>query len=221
MSSPHDLLVASLPGPPEPAPEDTQALLERARAGDRSSANQLFGRYTERLRRIVIVRLGPRIRRYVESEDLVQETLCAALASLERGALPAERDLLDWLAGVATNRIRDLADHLEAAKRDVGRTEPLVPGTSTSPGPDPLDSQASPSEEAFQGELRVLLDELVWRLPEGHREVVLLRDYQGTEWERIAERLGTPSVHAAQQLHQRAWIKLRAMAVPRLADLQG
>jgi hypothetical protein len=49
--------------------------------------------------------------------------------------------------------------------------------------------------------------------------VVLLRDYHGAEWTEVARSLATPSVHAAQQLHQRAWIKVRALAAPRLAGL--
>jgi DNA-directed RNA polymerase specialized sigma24 family protein len=57
-------------------------------------------------------------------------------------------------------------------------------------------------------------------LPENYREVVLLRDYHGAEWDEVARALAVPGVHAAQQLHQRAWIRVRLLAAPRLAGLK-
>jgi len=218
-----DSLLESVPGPVTPELEQTLALLTRAREGDGAAANELFARYEERIRRIVRVRLGPGLRRWTESGDLVQETCRSALESLERLELESDFDLLDWLARIATNRIRDLVDHVHAARRDVDRVqslEPAAPGQLVGAALPP-DPRSSPSEHAFRGEVRSLLDEVVATLPEDYREVVLLRDYQGAGWPWIAQALGSTSVHAAQQLHQRAWIKVRALAAPRLAGLRG
>jgi DNA-directed RNA polymerase specialized sigma24 family protein len=83
----------------------------------------------------------------------------------------------------------------------------------------PACSGSTPSDQAFRSEVRALLDEVVASLPESYREVIVLRDYQGADWPEVARALATPSLHAAQQLHQRAWIKVRALAAPRLAGL--
>ena len=216
-----DPLLESVPGPAGQDLQNTLVLLGRARTGDREAANAVFTRYEERIRRIVRVRLGPVLRRWTESGDLVQETCQAALESLDKLDLSSEFDLVDWLSRVATNRIRDLVDHLHAKKRDVDRAQPLTPGPDDDSSNIELqaNSRASPSETAFRAEIRSLLDEIVSSLPDAYREAILMRDYHGADWPEVARALATPTVHAAQQLHQRAWIKVRLLAAPRIAGL--
>lgn len=223
MSDTTDPLFKSVPGPCRVDLENTLTLVERFRGGDQAAANELFARYEERIRRIVRVRLGPGLRRWVESGDLVQETCRAALQSLPSASLGTEFDLLDYLARVATNRIRDMADHLHAKKRDVQRLRDIASGDdeAAQTAEYAVDSQQSPSQVASRRELRELLDDVLATLPETYREVVLLRDYQAAEWTEVARLLQTPSVHAAQQLHQRAWIKIRLSAAPRLSGLRA
>jgi len=214
---PHrDPLLDSVPGAAESDLERTVVLLARVRAGDRAAANALFRRYEERLLRIVRVRLGSGVRRWTESGDVVQEVFQEALSKLVRMEPASEFDLLDWLGRVATHRIRDIVDHMHAAKRNVERSEEL---DGVAPGSLALE-QTSPSGQAYRAEVRALLDEIVSGLPESYREVILLRDYEGASWEEVARVLATPSLHAAQQLHQRAWIKVRDRAQPRLAGLE-
>ena len=169
------------------------------------------------------MRLGPRLRAWTESGDLVQETLRAAFLDL-RGGWEGELDLLDRLARIAMNRIRDLEDHLHAQRRDVRRVLPLGAGEGAAASaacarPAPLDPGPGVSEEAFLREVRAILDETVASLVDEYREVILLRDYQGASWEEVARALGRDSVHGVQQLHQRAWIKVRGRAAPRLKGL--
>lgn len=202
--------------------ERTRALVRRAQGGDCDALNTLCVRYDGRVRRIVRVRLGTGLRRWTESGDVVQDVFREALRKIESLDPASEFDLLDWLARVATNRIRDLVDHVGAEKRDVARQESVAAaddGESEAP-PFGVDEHTGPGEAAFLREVRALLDEVVAALPESYREVILLRDYQGADWPDVARLLGTPSLHAAQQLHQRAWIKARALAEPRLAGLR-
>jgi RNA polymerase sigma-70 factor (ECF subfamily) len=216
-----DPLIDSVPGLAPVELENTLALLARAGAGDREAANEVFTRYEERIRRIVRVRLGPSLRRWTESGDLIQETCRAAFEGLGKLELSSEFDFLDWLGRVATNRIRDYVDHVRAGKRDVARAVPLAvePDAHSASDASPADVRTGPSGEAFRLEVRELLDEIVAGLPESYREVVLLRDYQGADWPDVARTLATPGVHAAQQLHQRAWIRVREQAAPRLTGL--
>jgi DNA-directed RNA polymerase specialized sigma24 family protein len=64
-------------------------------------------------------------------------------------------------------------------------------------------------------EVREILDEEVAGLPDEQRRVVLLRDYIGEDWDRIAAELDREN-GAARQLHQRAWIRLRQALRPKL-----
>lgn len=190
-------------------------LLARAQAGDDAARDELVERYQERLLRIVRVRLGPRgrgLRRFLESTDVAQETWRAALAGLGGLRLGEGGDLSRWLARIATNEIRDLVDHVRAQRRARERERALESPSRI----EPADSVPGPDALAERAELGELLDATVSELPEDQREVVLLRDYCGADWASIAERLGRPSVHAAQQLHQRAWIQVRRRLGPRL-----
>ena len=212
-----DPLIASVPGSLSAVERvDVAALLARARDGDTEALGRLLESQRDRLRRIVKVRLGEGLRRFLSTSDVVQETHRAALESLQRLELTSERDLLAWLAQVATNRIRDQHDHYAARKRDATRD---VPWPDEGPGPveEALAArEPSPSVNAAGLEMAELVDDCLAELPPEYREVIVLRDYCGASWEHITAQLGDRSLHAVQQLHQRAWIKLRKLVLPQL-----
>ena len=220
MSDAGELLLSSCPGRPSGVElEASVALLARARAGEASALERLVQRHHEQLLRVVRVRLGKGMRRFLESCDVVQETYKALLVELPQLRLAGEGELVAWLARVATNRIRDAHDHAHAARRDPARAQPLegADAASEERGPAPPADVTPPPEAAFRAELRGVLDGALADLPEEQREVILLRDYCGSSWEHIADQLGRP-LHAAQQLHQRAWIRVRRKVEPRLRD---
>ena len=129
-------------------------------------------------------------------------------------------DLVQWLAQVATNRIRDQHDRIFAQKRDPERELELADGAVSESTPAPAAHLAaadtSPPDGAMRREVREVLDEAIASLSEEYREAILLRDFCGASWEHVARTLNRESVHAAQQLHQRAWMKVRKLAEPRL-----
>jgi RNA polymerase sigma-70 factor (ECF subfamily) len=217
-----DLLASSLPGAADELElSRSRALLERARAGEHVALAELLARHEPRLRRIVEIRLGEGLRQHLDATDVVQETYRAALQSLATLDLGPDRDLLAWLARVAVHRIQDEHDRLHAQKRDVRREVELAEPSGSTPGgpPELAASATSPSEGAARSEVRALVDAGVRGLPPDYREAILLRDYCGASWEHVARELGRPTVHAAQQLHQRAWIKLRRALEPRLRGM--
>ena len=214
-------LEESCPGPwPAQDGERPADLLARAQAGDAAALNDFVLRYHERLTRVVRIRLGPRgagLRRFLESTDVVQETWKAALNGIGDLRIQGDAQVLSWLARIATNEIHDLVDRVQAERRSLEREQPLA---EASVG-HPADSEAGPVTRAALSEASEILDRTLAELSLDYREVILLRDYCGDDWESIAARLGRGSVHAAQQLHQRAWIKVRRLAGPRLGGAGG
>lgn len=65
-----------------------------------------------------------------------------------------------------------------------------------------------------------IVDRAVMELPEPMREVVLHRDYLGASWPVATNAVGAPSEQAAQELHYRAWIRLRRALRERLSGLR-
>src|SRR5919198_1875777 len=105
---------------------ETQDLLRQVRAGDRQAFEQLFTRHQAYLRRLVELRLDPRLRSRVDPSDVVQEAHLEALkrlnAYLERPALPFRL----WLRQIASDRaLKARRHHLGAARRALGREVPL------------------------------------------------------------------------------------------------
>ncbi|MCE9593870.1 MAG: sigma-70 family RNA polymerase sigma factor [Planctomycetes bacterium] len=212
-----DLLSRSLSPEELPDPQRSLDLLARAQGGDRQALEDLLSRYQDRLRRIVRIQLGASLRRHCDSMDIVQNTFKAALPKIGDLQPRSAASLLQWLAMIATNQIRDEHDLWTTKKRDAGREVALDvdPGASGE-GLQPATPESTPIQRALMREIRDLLDEEVGRLPDDQRRVVLLRDYCGEDWDHIARELGRDNTHAVRQLHQRAWIRLRQALKPKL-----
>lgn len=212
MPDPSALLARSLSDADLPDPQTSLDLLALAQRGDQLALEDLITRYQDRLRRIVRIQLGgSALRRDYDSMDFVQGTFRAALPRIGELQPRSAAGLLQWLSLIATNQIRDACDHRNAARRDAGREVALDDAVA----PGLPDRAAAPDERALLAEVREMLDDEVSRLPADQRRVVLLRDYHGEDWERIAAELGRDN-GAARQLHQRAWIQLRRALRPRL-----
>lgn len=196
--------------PLDPAPPmaETLDLVRRGRGGDRSALDQLVARYQDRVRRIVSIRMGGQFRGVLDSLDLAQDTWMAALRGLSSFEPRGHGSVIAWLTRIAENQVLDAADRLNAARRDRRREE-----TADDAG---AASTPTPSETAARRELRDIYDECVAALEPAQREVVLLRDYSLLEWSEVRERMGSASVHAAQELHRRAQLKLGGLIKQRL-----
>jgi RNA polymerase sigma-70 factor (ECF subfamily) len=188
-------------------------LVLRAQGGDQDSLNRLCERYYDRVRKIVRLRLGARLRNSVDSGDILQETFLAAVRSLDSFEMREEASLVNWLSRLAERQIIAAADYHGAKKRDQRRNVPLTssPGSSQDLGrsgslpdermPLPLDATASEEEQR-------IVEACLAELPEEYRELILLRNYAGASWESVAEETGRPSAAAARMMHARAMVEL-------------
>ena len=64
------------------AEPDTEALLQRAAQGERAARSQLLDRHYQRLRRMVALRLDPRVAPRVDPSDVLQESLAEAVQQM-------------------------------------------------------------------------------------------------------------------------------------------
>jgi len=201
---------------------DSVELLDRAQQGDNDALNRLLERYQGRLRRIVRIRMSSKMRQNVESMDIVQGALEVAYRRIDKFEMRKPGSILHWLAKIAENKLRDENDYWNAERRDKGREEPMVFASDSSSGhARQLDANASnPADKASHRELQEIVDQTMEELPEDYREIILLRDYTGADWDYITELMQRPNVHAAQELHRRAWIRLRRHIRPKLSSME-
>ncbi len=204
-------------GTSDPESQATRSiqLVQQAQQGDREALDRLFARYYERVRGIVRIRLGPRLRGMLESGDILQETFIGAVRGFERFELRDEASLINWLSKIAENQIRGAARQATAQKRRRDLEESVAHVRSSIASgrlrPEPVADLPPPIEGLVRDEQVRLLERCMQQLKDEYREVILVRDYAGAAWEEVARLMQRPSANAARMLHSRALIELTAL----------
>lgn len=192
------------------AAERTQELVARAKEGDSFAWEQLCGVYGERIRRVIRLRMGGELRSQLDSMDLVQEAMIAAVQGLDRFQCRKEGDFLRWMASVAENKIRDQVDRMHAGKRDVRRQVPLEadkPQADAAGIQDQILAATTPSMLLSQSEDLDRLERAMDRLKPEYRQVLLLAKIEGFSHSEVGARLDrTPA--AVAKLLARALVAL-------------
>jgi RNA polymerase sigma-70 factor (ECF subfamily) len=194
----------------------TNRLLHRASGGDGASWGALLTRHEGRLRRMVALRLDPRLQGRIDPEDVVQEVHLAAsehLADyLRRPAMP----FFLWLRGIAGNKLlelhrRHLGTPMRDARRDVSLYRGPTPGaTSAALAARLLGHHTRPSEAAVRAEAKVRLQEALNAMDPIDREVLALRH---------VEQLTNAEAALSLGIQERAAAKRYLRALKRLKDI--
>lgn len=182
--------------------QESSILLAAARDGSKDALGAILDRYGERLLTLIRARLGPSLRREVESRDVLQETLLDAFRCLEQFRGEGTATFMGWMAGIAAHKILYQARHFRRLARDMRLRESwhsrLDPAARTIHGAVSrihLGRQARHLEQALDS------------LKESHREVILLRHYEELTYAEIGSRMGR-SEDAARMLFARAMAAL-------------
>lgn len=181
---------------PTPDPESTAALLERVRHGDAKAREQLFARYLPRLRRWARGRLPGHARDLGDTQDLVQSTLLASLAHIERFDDQREGALLAYLRTALINTLRNELRRVER--------RPLAQALDTGD----LERTADPTPRRLDSDEWLDYERALAQLPPPKREAVMLRLEFGMSYAEIAAAIDSPSEGAAQMMVSRALAEL-------------
>jgi RNA polymerase sigma-70 factor (ECF subfamily) len=158
--------------------------LKRAAAGDEDALNVLFSKHADRLKRMVRLRLHPRVRRRVSESDVIQEANLEAARHLGEYARDPRLPTYLWLRELTSLKLAELhRRHLDIEMRAVGReislhSGPLPQASSVSLAAQLLGGLTSPSEAAIKAEMRVQLQEALEALEPLDREVLALRHFE-------------------------------------------
>lgn len=207
-------------------PELTESirLVHEIQAGHEEAIALLMQRYHNRLQRIVRIRLSAKLRRCVESVDIMQETWRSALGRIQEFELRSTASIIQWLSKIVQNQLIDTHRFYYANKRDRAREVHLADdrrGDDEAPGAVVPSKVKTPSQDADDREMAALVDEAVGELPDEYREVIMLRTYYGGSWDFVTKEMGRPSSEATRQLHRRARIRLGRIMRAKLAERTG
>ncbi len=171
----------------------TKVLWRRARDGDPAAYEQLFSLHVDRLLVFVRARLGSGLREKVEPEDVLQDAYVAAIKSFASFEYTDDGAFLRWMCRIIDNRLRDAHDHFSAKKRQ----EVVLPRSAPT----------GPVTALGRVERRQEIATALLQLSPEHREVLLLRYFEGMTAEEAGQRMSR-SPGAIRNLAARALIEL-------------
>jgi RNA polymerase sigma-70 factor (ECF subfamily) len=191
------------------APRGEEALLTRLRAGEGAAYEELVRLYGGRLLAVT--------RRLLRSEEDARDAVQDAFLSAFRGVahFEGQAQLGTWLHRIALNAA--------LMKLRTRRRKPEAPIEELLPGflEDGHMAQPAaawrelPEDLASRNELRALVLEKIEQLPEGYRDVLVLRDIEDLDTEETARLMGLSSAAVKTRLH-RARQALRGLLEPHL-----
>lgn len=178
---------------------DTDALVDRARAGDEAAYEVLLRRVEDRLLFYARLRLGRQLRLELEPEDILQEAFAQIHKSFADFEARGEGAFCRWAYRILDHRIRDIAERARARKRSPSR--PLLRFSEAFSGP--AEDGVGPATACERAESRERVLEALESLTEDQRELLTLRFFHGLSLSAIAERL-TRSKSGAREALARA-----------------
>ncbi len=116
-------------------PQDRCQVSSLARPRDRVAIVELLERYRSRLRRMVALRLDPRLKGRVDASDVIQEGYLDAMRRLDEFIRDPNVPFCIWLRFLVGQRVQEQhRRHLCTPGRDVGREQALHPGARAARG---------------------------------------------------------------------------------------
>jgi RNA polymerase sigma-70 factor (ECF subfamily) len=206
---------------------DTLRRIELATGGDQQAWAELLDTYRARLRRMVALRLDPRLQGRVDPSDVIQEAWLDASRRLNEYRDEPAVPFYLWLRFLVSQRvIEQHRRHLGAAARDVGREVslhrgPLPQASTAALAAQLLGKLTSPSQATLRAERKVRLQEALNAMDPIDREIVVLRNYEQLTNGEAAQVLGLDK-SAASKRYIRALIRLKEiLASTDLGDSEG
>lgn len=194
---------------------DVDARLEKAIAGDESAMVELFDEHRTRLKRMVELRMNPKLRGRIDASDVLQEAYLDLAKQLPNYAANPTIPFFVWLRRITGQRLMMLyRHHIGAAKRtakmEVGIFNGGPEASSVHLATQLVGQLTTVTEAALRDERQSKLMEVLNELDSVDREIVALRHFERLSIGEIAAQHEI-SEAAAGMRHLRALRKLKQL----------
>ncbi|MDA1230335.1 MAG: RNA polymerase sigma factor [Planctomycetota bacterium] len=170
-----------------------RVLWRKAKAGDASAFEELFELHVDWMLVFVRTRLGAELREKIEAEDILQDAFVGALKGFDEFDYTDDGGFRRWMCRIVDNRLRDHHDYFSAQKRQVA--------------PVPRSAPTGPITAMGRAENREQIELALGKLSDEHREVLLLRYFEGLNCDETGQRMNR-SAGAIRNLCTRALVEL-------------
>lgn len=194
--------------------QEQDALLAKARAGDREALIGLLESCAGRVRGRIAPKITGYMRSFLDEDDVMQVTYLEVVTRFETFTSGDANGFLAWMTRLAENNLIDAVRMIEADKRPNPRNRVETAGKQS--GGEPMQSLiemigvtvTSPSKAAAGQEIKSALSAVLDRLPADYATVIKLYDLQGRSAGELAAELDR-SEGAIYMLRARAHDRLR------------
>ena len=162
------------------------ALVRRAAAGDAGAAHSLVDRYAQKLFGLAVRLTG----NATDAEDVLQETFTGALKGF--GSFEGRSSVKTWMTRILVTQVA----RWRRSER-VRQTRRLQ-----TDGGETTDPAVMSSDHAVSSGQRLDLNAAIAKLSPEHREVIVLREYDGLSYDEISQVLRVPRGTVESRLHR-------------------
>lgn len=195
-----------------PSASSAQALLEAFRSGQEPAGEELLRRHLSWLKLLAKLEIDTRYRGKFDESDVAQQVLLEAVRDFPQFRGESEAEFAAWLRRILAHVLaHEFRRYRGTQKRDISQEvslEQTLQHSSARIGDMLAASMSSPSQHFLRCEQELLLADVLDRLPDDYREVVILRNLEGLSHEDVAQRMGR-SVGAVRMLWVRALSQLK------------
>jgi RNA polymerase sigma-70 factor (ECF subfamily) len=197
-----------------PDADDTTALIERAVAGNEQALQELFEKHTDRLKKMVHLRLDRRLQGRVDEDDVLQEAYLSISRQLPEYHANPQLPFFLWLRHMVGLKLAEIhRQHLGTLKRNADLEVSLHRGAlpeanSMSLAAQLMGSLTSPSDAAAKAETRLIVQEALNGMDEIDREILALKHFEQLSTFEIGQVLGLSKAGAGSR-YLRAIKRLR------------
>jgi RNA polymerase sigma-70 factor (ECF subfamily) len=167
-----------------PSPDEPD-LIVRSQQGDTAAFNELVTRYRQR----VFAMIYQMVRNEEDAWDLAQDAFLKAWKNLR--LFRGQSQFFTWLYRISMNVTIDWTRRKqlrgESEFDDAVGLDTIEPASTTTPK-----TELAPVERLNDKEIRTRIDEAVQKLSPEHREVIVLREIDGLEYQEISDRMEIP-----------------------------
>lgn len=173
---------------------DTDQLLNLVESGQAAAADALLQRHKPRLRRMVMLRIDPRLKSRLDASDVVQETLAEAHRRLPDYVKSRDMPFYPWLRAIAWDKLIEMKRrHIDADRRtvlkEIGHLD-LSGDSELILARRVLKLTRTPSQQLIREEMRDRVRKAIATLPPRDHEVIVLRHLESLSFKEICAVLG-------------------------------
>lgn len=184
-------------------PNDSGTLLESALSGDHASFDRLFDKYRDRLRKLVRLRIGSRLRQFVNSSTVLAETQKASFQRLSDYKADPQLPMFLWLRQITLETMSAMHGRFlggEGMDQEVTLYHGALPeAASISLAAQLLGKMDNVVDAAIQADNRLKIQGVLNSLEPLDRDVLALRHFERLSNEETALALGIRKSEASHR----------------------